>query len=219
MASASSPWCPGVPHLLKQAGSRCIAHVQSWRHGCLRQQLTDFSTPCTPLKAAAKAAFASGLQQRRGLSACQPPLGSSGGGLPHRTSRCCKPASTVRPLLSPPAGKILIKCQEVRCNQACTLNAIQSLPATQEDSQLNDLHNKSLARRNAAAEELNSARIGNSAPLASATLALTARVATLSVDYAEETMKQAGESEVGPVRGHQGCLCGAIKAACVYEAC
>ena len=46
-----------------------------------------------------------------------------------------------------------------------------------------------------------------SAPLASATLALTARVATLSVDYAEETMKQAGESEVGPVRGHQGCLC------------
>eukprot|EP00891_Asterochloris_glomerata_P004338 jgi/Astpho2/4338/Aster-07427 len=88
--------------------------------------------------------------------------------------------------------KILIKCQEVRCNQACTLNAIQSLPAPKEDRQQNELHNKRLARRNAAAEELNSARIGNSAPLARATLALTARVATLSVDHAEETMKQAG---------------------------
>lgn len=131
--------------------------------------------------------------------------GSSGRLLPHKSS-CCKP-STVRPLLSPRAGKILIKCQEVRCNQACTLNAIQSLPAPKEDRQQNELHNKRLARRNAAAEELNSARIGNSAPLARATLALTARVATLSVDHAEETMKQAGESGVCPSRGTQGCLC------------
>ena len=104
-------------------------------------------------------------------------------------------------MLSPSAGKILIKCQEVRCNQACTLSAIQSLPAPQEDSQQTDLHNNRLARRNAAAEELNSARIGNSAPLARATLDLTARVATLSVDYAEETMKQAGGSGSRPWEG------------------